>query len=672
MIWQEKILKCPFHRYAINKIPIYPNYIINSSQSQTSIGPKIIPDNKFIISNHSLNDRIEGQNIYKINIPYNSNNSSFLKSNRKIKINTDIINNINYTRNNNYKKISLSDANINKINNPIRILGSNSFRNYNLRLKNNENNKTFEISNFYKYKNSREKNKDNYSTFTRNELSEDEISRHKIKSQRINKDLKYNLRNDNLINNKTKKESKSSYRRRNEINIDKKNMTPDRFYNRSGRNFSYNIENQSGNFNLENKKLKINPVSYVVLPRKYNNMTNNEIKHYSSKTQDLSNRRISTEPKEINNIKYRNDTMYKNRNQNSVVVKATDSINHEFYISRDYNNYNYNNKIIYKTLTQPILKEPEEFDDNNYLITDFPYSQRNPYKKILKINYNNSGNNNGTLYEIDKYDDNNIIKYDKSCPLLRCDNQEKIKNQKQFIKHKKIKIIRKNNNNLDLSKDYLKYKKKHKIQKLKNIIIVKKEKKNEKEKNDDIIEDNIEKYFDKNGNCIGGRKIIIKKEYSNGQKIIEKFVQEKYKQNSEYEKLKEKAEYNYNQKIENDKKDNNNNNIIEENQEDEKGNTCVTFGIKSKASKFEDEIDNFDEKEADEQKIEVNSEFNEEMEINDDKDKKLDNNKNINNNNINDNKKELEEIKEEEEKNIILEKKIIENGINQNDINNEK
>ena len=74
-------------------------------------------------------------------------------------------------------------------------------------------------------------------------------------------------------------------------------------------------------------------------------MTNNEIKHYSSKTQDLSNRRISTEPKEINNIKYRNDTMYKNRNQNSVVVKATDSINHEFYISRDYNNYNYNNKI---------------------------------------------------------------------------------------------------------------------------------------------------------------------------------------------------------------------------------------------------------------------------------------------------------------------------------------
>ena len=36
-----------------------------------------------------------------------------------------------------------------------------------------------------------------------------------------------------------------------------------------------------------------------------------------------------------------------------------------------------------------------------------------------------------------------------------------------------------------------------------------KEKKNEKEKNDDIIEDNIEKYFDKNGNCIGGRKIII-------------------------------------------------------------------------------------------------------------------------------------------------------------------
>ena len=77
MIWQEKILKCPFHRYAINKIPIYPNYIINSSQSQTSIGPKIIPDNKFIISNHSLNDRIEGQNIYKINIPCNSNNSSY-------------------------------------------------------------------------------------------------------------------------------------------------------------------------------------------------------------------------------------------------------------------------------------------------------------------------------------------------------------------------------------------------------------------------------------------------------------------------------------------------------------------------------------------------------------------------------------------------------------------
>ena len=36
------------------------------------------------------------------------------------------------------------------------------------------------------------------------------------------------------------------------------------------------------------------------------------------------------------------------------------------------------------------------------------------------------------------------------------------------------------------------------------------------------MEEHVEKYFDKIWNCIESKKIIIKQEYDNGQKIIKK------------------------------------------------------------------------------------------------------------------------------------------------------
>ena len=64
-------------------------------------------------------------------------------------------------------------------------------------------------------------------------------------------------------------------------------------------------------------------------------------------------------------------------------------------------------------------------------------------------------------------------------------------------------------------------------------------------KEDENVEEYIEKYFDKDGKCIGGKKTVIKQEYENGQKIIKKFVEEKYKSNSSYEFLKKQEENNY-------------------------------------------------------------------------------------------------------------------------------
>ena len=179
------------------------------------------------------------------------------------------------------------------------------------------------------------------------------------------------------------------------------------------------------------------------------------------------------------------------------------------------------------------------------------------------------------------------------------------------------------------------------------------------------------------------KKIIIKQEYDNGQKIIKKFVEEKYKSNSDYETLKRQGENNYKnsvikETIVKSTIKSSNNDTLDINKEDDNNiNTIVTFGGNSKNYNLEEELANLnEEKEADEQKIEINSEFEEDEEEEIEKNNNKDEDKcgNENNVSVNDNEQESVKLPEEENNdNKNFEEK--ENGgVNKEiiEINNEK
>ena len=196
-----------------------------------------------------------------------------------------------------------------------------------------------------------------------------------------------------------------------------------------------------------------------------------------------------------------------------------------------------------------------------------------------------------------------------------------------------------------------------------------------KEKNDKI-EQHIEKYYDSQGNCIGGKNVIIKKRYkANGEKVVKEVIKESYKPNFNeiFKKYipKKEDEGNEEGKMENERNDNyfklqkesiqnNINNNTEGKNEDMRR---ITFGNKSQSVRFEDEAK--DEKEADEQQILVKSEFEDDIsrDIKEDKkdenkiiindEDKKDNNSNsiIEGNNINESIKINVEKKENIEKN---------------------
>ena len=223
--------------------------------------------------------------------------------------------------------------------------------------------------------------------------------------------------------------------------------------------------------------------------------------------------------------------------------------------------------------------------DNNLYKANFDYNYKNNYKKT---SYDNS---NRLLKPY-----NNIHNNINTIPIPINKNKKKKKIAK--FKLNQLKELRENEFKID----------KNKINK----------------KEDENVEEYIEKYFDKDGKCIGGKKTVIKQEYENGQKIIKKFVEEKYKSNSSYEFLKKQEENNYdihNKKsskketiISSSKKDSYLN-MTSENLEDENNNinTIVTFGVNSKNSRIDEDLYNTnEEKEADEQIIEINPDFDDE------------------------------------------------------------
>ena len=669
-IWKEQIINCPIHGKSITRTPVYQ---LGSSFNS----------NYYIHRNASNYNTFETEPIhvkYNSNYYYKSNTSRRANPNNETK-SSNYNNHSTITNSNVNNSFSLSNAYKSSLNNPIKIYG-NKKSNYSLRNNvNTQRNKPINIKNISNH------------TRIHTEVIEKKSYNRNLNSQRN----MINNSNHN-INNAQKKGGTSSYRRRNEnnsMNIIQKKMTPDRTYNRARNiNYSNDINRLSDrSFGYNNTNLSNSGVySVSSIQNRDSIRTNNRIREYSSKTNDIINRRIiNTEPQQ-----------YSERNDNSTIVNSTDLNNYKFYISgENYLNYNRN---IYNHISQPTLRYKNA------------YIQHNPYPKRINTEFY-SGNyyNDNSYYEINKYmnktphsiyevnysfnNPGSIIKYDRSSPLLKpYDGTNNNINTVPSISRRQYKInVMKNNeiNNEQINKNKKKKKiLKYKIHQLKEhrenefkIENTKKEtiKENIENSDDGKVEEHIEKYFDKDGNCIGGKKVIIKQEYDNGQKIIKKLVEEKYKSNSGYETLKKQGEINYNiplKKIDNkilkisSSKKGSNFDTLEGNQDWENNiNTIVTFGVNSKNSKIEDEIileNNNEDKEADEQNIDINTEFDEE-EKNDFLNKEPNLNKNSN--------EEMEEDEQEndnnnyEDENIVndnLDEKSRENGGMNNDNDIEK
>ena len=406
-------------------------------------------------------------------------------------------------------------------------------------------------------------------------------------------------------------------------------------------NYNYKMENIRHVNITRNERNKRNENEQAINIRKsYKNngyLIHSGIKKYYvnnyNTTKECNNKALHIIQNITNNIK---------RNAENNKIKMTNLNNHKFYISKNNEEYiqNKNNRTIIQQ--NPIKKSKYYLDKINNNINE----KKDSFNKTNIMKDKNLFINDINIF-------NNKNKNDYSLQFIK----DKLKNKNKIIIKPKPKQNKPNNTE--------------------NILKLPKEQ-NEK------IEQHIEKYYDSQGNCIGGKNVIIKRKYKhNGEKIVKEVIKESYKPNfkeifkkhipkkeeEENEERKEvqKENDNYFQYLKNcdksQKKENLgnsiNNNIEEKNEEMRN----VTFGIKSQSIRFEEETK--EEKEANEQQIMVNSEFeddkNDENKIiinNDDKkdSKDININSNIDGNNINDSIKNYQNIKANEETNENIEK----------------
>ena len=388
-MWKESVVNCPIHGRSITRIPIY-------QQTPT------FNTNYYIQRNQSNYSTFETEPTH---IKYNSN-SFYYKSNTNrrpnptIEMKTTNYRNYSTISNSNNNSISLSNAYKSSLNNPIRIYSNRSL-NYSTQQQNvySQRNKPMNIKN------------------TSNPI--------RINTEVYNRNL--NSQRNRIVNSSNndktqeRKGGTSSYRRRNEnnsMNLIQKKTTPDRVSNRGRNNINSNdIKRLSGrSFGYSsNTSLSSSGLYKVSVQKRESNRTNNGIREYSSKTNDLINRRIiNTEPQQ-----------YSARTNNSTIVNSTDLNNYKFYVSGanylDYNNYNGN---LYNQMAQHTLQYKNMF------------IQQNPYTKVINTDYYNDNNyNDHSYYEINKYMNKNphnvyevnygytttgnSIKYDRSSPLLK-------------------------------------------------------------------------------------------------------------------------------------------------------------------------------------------------------------------------------------------------------------
>ena len=525
-------------------------------------------------------------------LKYNSGFSFQGNKNKKANIDINNISKNKYSYNNNSynNKISLIKSYKSSLNNAVKKSGNTT--NY-YHLKSGTNNSRIKPLNTQNISNLRIYNESNNNSRYNTQLNKNRI----------------NNSNQNSIKTNISKGGKSSYRRRNEnnpVNIEQEKKFIDKIHNKTKRNnYSFDIYN-TNHIAIRNNNYYSNNIPSSIIDLKRNDFyrPNNRIK--KSKTNDNILKGIVNEQ----------ETESPEKNNNSFLVNTTGLNNYKFYISKE--NYLNNDSIRnnYNRHTQPILQMNDEyistnpyintFETENYDVHDF-YND-NAYNGINKLDNNlykaNFDYNYKNNYKKTSYDNsnrllkhyNNIHNNINTIPIPINKNKKKKKVAK--FKLNQLKELRENEFKID----------KNKINK----------------KEDENVEEYIEKYFDKDGKCIGGKKTVIKQEYENGQKIIKKFVEEKYKSNSSYEFLKKQEENNYdihNKKsskketiISSSKKDSYLN-MTSENLEDENNNinTIVTFGVNSKNSRIDEDLYNTnEEKEADEQIIEINPDFDDE------------------------------------------------------------
>ena len=319
-------------------------------------------------------------------------------------------------------------------------------------------------------------------------------------------------------------------------------------------------------------------------------------KYYFNKyniTKEANNKVLYINQNNTNNIRNNEEK------NNKIKVQMTNLNNHKFYISnksKEYNQYKKNRTIIQQN---PIKLNKYYFDKINKNIQE----NKEIFNKSNLIKDKNPFINGVNIF-------NNKNKKDYSLQIIR----DKLKNKNKII------IKPKQMENVDDNTE--------------NLLKIPKEK-NEK------IEQHIEKFYDSQGNCIGGKNVIIKKSYkTNGEKVVKEVIKESYKPNFKeiFKKYipKKEDEGKEEGKMEIERNDNYfllqkesiQNSINNDTEGKNEEMRIPTFGIKSQSIRYEDEAK--DEKEADEQQILVNSEFEEDTPRDIKEDKEEENKKIIN------------------------------------------
>ena len=660
---------CPIHGYKITEIPMRTNYGIKRNIYSNINQPKIFPYERNIIHNtsnysfrnqnshypYNINDysnqisqkEINNQNQYINNYRLNASDSggdfadnySFFISGSsrlrpKVTINNKrecncktpntFYNNYNYNDN-----IGRQRTILNNYNNSNSYLRPN-VRRYDIYI--TDANEVFNTNN-----NSRRRNylTPNYYNNDNDDNDEEGIDLN-VKKYHLNR----NMNNQNIIED-------NMYERRIATESDELPLKR-RVINGYNNNIKYNSEME--NIRHENIPMNERNKRNVQAINVIKNYKNNEKlipdrikKYYFNKyniTKEANNKVLYINKNITNNIRNNEEK------NNKIKVQMTNLNNHKFYISnksKEYNQYKKNRTIIQK---KPIKINKYYFD---------------------KINKNIQENK-------DIFNKSNLIK-DKN-PFINGVNIFNNKNKKDYFHIIKDKLKNKN-------KIIIKPKQMENVDdNTENLLKIPKEK-NEK------IEQHIEKFYDSQGNCIGGKNVIIKKSYkTNGKKVVKEVIKESYKPNFKeiFKKYipKKEDEGKEEGKMEIERNDNYfllqkesiQNSINNDTEGKNEEMRIPTFGIKSQSIRFEDEAK--DEKEADEQQILVNSEFEEDTprDIKEDKEnenKKIINDKDkkdININSIIDGNNLHESIKIDVEKkeNIEENKEVIKKDSNKGEI----